>query len=155
MTDRSTAGRVRRCCPACGFVHFPDPKVGVGVLAVRAGELLLVRRSMDPERGRWALPGGFLDAGMEPRAAAAREVHEETGLVVRVGGLVDVFHNPEPGGATLFLLYEAAVSGGVLRAGDDAADAGFYGPDRLPDLAFPSTIEAVRRWAQEPAAGRG
>jgi len=116
------------------------------VLAVRDDELLLVRRAVAPEIGRWSVPGGFLDAGEDPRAAAARETLEEANLVVDVGDLVDVYANPSAGDATVFLLYRADVVGGELRAGDDAADARFFGRTGLPGLAFASTVDAVRRW---------
>lgn len=152
MATRELGGRPRRYCPACGSVHYPDPKVGVGVLVVRADTLLLVRRAMAPEQGRWALPAGFLDAGEDPRAAAAREAAEETGLVVDVGELVDVYANPPGGGADLFLLYRARAAGGELRAADDATDARFFGRAELPELAFASTLDAVRRWLATPVS---
>ena len=92
------------------------------------------------------MPGGFLDAGEDPRAAAARETLAEANLVVDVGDLVDVYANPSAGDATVFLLYRADAVGGELRAGDDAADARFFGRTGLPGLAFASTVDAVRRW---------
>ena len=129
-------------CTACGAPHHRDPKVGVGVV-VRdgSGRLLLVQRANDPARGLWSLPAGFLDAGERPREAAARECLEETGLVVEVGELVGLH---EAAGATsCFLSFAAVVVGGTLGAGDDAADAGFFGADELPPLAFDSTRAAV------------
>jgi 8-oxo-dGTP diphosphatase len=130
-------------CEACGRTHHRDPKVGVGVV-VRDddGRLLLVRRGIDPGKGRWSLPAGYVDADEDPRAAAARECLEETGLVVHVGAVVDVY-NSTGGGASFFLAFAAELAGGQLRAGDDAMDAGFFAPDELPDLAFESTRAAV------------
>lgn len=120
-----------------------DPKVGVGVV-VRdgAGRLLLVQRSMNPGRGSWALPAGYVDAGEDPRAAAAREALEETGLVVRVGRVIDVYTGTD-GGASFFLSFEAELLGGELAAGDDAAAVGFFGPGELPPLVFDSTRAAA------------
>lgn len=134
-------------CTACGRVHFRDPKVGVGVVVLDDdGRLLLVRRGVGPGKGLWALPAGFVDAGEDPREAAARETLEETGLVVEVGAVVDVYPTGgASGGASFFLAFEACVTGGVLAAADDALDAGFFGADDLPELAFPSTVDAAAR----------
>ena len=133
-------------CTGCGRTQFRDPKVGVGVVARdERGRLLLVRRGVGPGKGLWALPAGFVDADEDPRRAAAREAHEETGLHVEVGAVVDVYPVPGRGGASFFLAFAAEVVGGTLAAGDDALDAGFFDVDHLPELAFESTLDAVRR----------
>lgn len=144
LSTRRVMDKLRRVCPACGFVHYTDPKVGVGVALVEAGKLLLVRRRMDPERGKWGLPAGFVDQGEDPRATAAREVLEETGLVVVLGQVIDVFHNPPgSGGASIFILYSGWRTGGELRAGDDADAADFFALDQLPEVAFASTRAVI------------
>lgn len=145
MSTAEVHGTPRRVCRGCGHVHFTDPKVAVGVLCVRAEKVLLVRRAMDPERGRWALPAGFLDHGEDARVAAAREVAEETGVSVAIGAVLDVF-----GTTPLFLLFAGRWLAGEPVAGDDADDAGFFGRDELPDLAFESTLVGVRRWVAGP-----
>ena len=133
-------------CTGCGRTHFRDPKVGVGVVVHDTqGRLLLVRRGVGPGKGLWALPAGFVDADEDPRAAAAREAYEETGLQVEVGAVVDVYPTPGRGGASFFLAFEAEVAGGTLAAADDALDARFFAADELPELAFPSTEDAARR----------
>ena len=146
-----TSGR-HPVCTGCGRTHFRDPKVGVGVVVHDDhGRLLLVQRSVGPGKGRWALPAGFVDADEDPRVAAAREAREETGLEVVVGAVVDVYPTPGRGGASFFLAFEATVVSGTLAAADDALDAGFFGPDELPELAFPSTLDAARRTAARAA----
>ena len=133
-------------CTTCGRVHHRDPKVGVGVVVLDdQGRLLLVRRGVPPGKGLWALPAGFVDAGEDPRAAAARETLEETGLVVEVGAVVDVYPTGSTRGASFFLAFQATMVGGTLAAADDALDAGFFGADELPELAFTSTLEAADR----------
>lgn len=145
MNTRQVGEKLRRVCGQCGFIHFTDPKVGVGVLVVQDGRLLLVRRTMKPEIGKWSIPAGYLDAGEEPRATAVREAFEETGLHVTIERLIDVYHNPPAeGGASIFILYEASVSGGTLQAGDDADAAQFFDPEDLPDIAFASTHAAIQ-----------
>ena len=144
------ASRPHPVCTGCGRTHFRDPKVGVGVVAHdEQGRLLLVQRAVDPGKGRWALPAGFVDADEDPRVAAAREALEETGLVVAVGAVVDVYPVPDRGGASFFLAFEGHVVGGELAAADDALDARFFAADELPELAFDSTLDAVRRAAAQ------
>lgn len=145
LAKRAAAGKPRRACPECGWVYFVEPKVGVGVMVVEEGRLLLVRRAMEPEKGKWSLPAGYLDPGESPTETAVREAREETGLEVRVTGLVDAFHNPPGAGASVFLLYRAERMSGELRAGDDADEAGFFARNELPPLAFASTFAAVER----------
>jgi 8-oxo-dGTP diphosphatase len=80
---------------------------------------------------------------------AEREVLEETNLQVEIDDLVDVYYNEEAleqGGASIFILYRARLVGGKLQAGDDADEATFFEADQLPELAFASTRDAIRRW---------
>ncbi len=139
-------------CTGCGRLHHLDPAVGVGAVVLDdAGRLLLVLRGVPPGLGRWALPAGFVDAGEDPRAAAAREVLEETGLVVRCGAVLDVYPGSSTGhGASFFLAFRAELHGGELAAADDALDARFFALDELPELAFESTRDAVHRLGSGP-----
>ena len=151
LQTRPIEGKPRRTCPTCGYIHFTEPKVGVGVMVVQESKILLVKRAMNPEMGKWTVPAGFLDYGEDPRQIAARETWEETHLQVEVTELVDVYYNPESlikGGASIFILYRATVVGGTLQADDDAAAAAFFSPDNLPELAFASTHDAIRRMGQ-------
>jgi 8-oxo-dGTP diphosphatase len=138
------APRTPQRCEMCGRLHFRDPKVGVGVVVHDdTGRLLLVRRGVEPAAGKWALPAGFVDAGEDPRAAARREALEETGLEVIVGKVIDAYPGEPGDGVTFFLSFEAEVVGGIMQAGDDATEVGFFGRDELPELAFSSTTDAA------------
>jgi len=154
MELRDMAGRARPTCPRCGFVHFADPKVAAGVAVVADGRLLLVRRAFPPERGRWALPAGFVDAGEDPRVTAVREAMEETGLVVVLDELVEVYPPTGPT-APIVVVFTATVTGGELSAADDADDAGYFPLDALPPIAdFPSTRDVVARLQNRHGAGQ-
>jgi 8-oxo-dGTP diphosphatase len=154
MTTHEVHGVARRVCDNCREIHYADPKVAVGVAVFRDDRLLLVRRVMEPGRGRWTVPGGFLNLGEEPRAAAAREVTEEAAVEVAVGQVLDVFANPPEEGGTVFVLYAGRWVSGEPAAGDDADDAAFFGRDELPPLAFTSTAAAVARWPEARRAAR-
>ena len=146
VATQQVGDKPRRVCPSCGFIHFTDPKVGVGVFVVHEGKVLLVRRAMHPEIGKWSIPAGFVDHGEDPQETAVREALEETNLQVAIESLIDVYHNPpSQGGASIFIMYKARLLGGTLQAGDDADAADFFALDDLPEIAFTSTQAAIDR----------
>ncbi len=147
LEDRFAHGKVRRVCPSCGFIHFEDPKVAVVALIEEQGQVLLVRRRFNPEKGKWALPAGFVDDGEDPTQAVVREVREETDLEVAVTGLLDVSAGTGRLGASIIITYTARITGGTAHPQDDADAVLWLGPDDpLPDLAFESTRQAIARW---------
>lgn len=155
MTDKFAHGKLRRVCPACGFIHFADPKVAVVVFIEQGERVLLVRRIMDPERGKWALPAGYVDDGEHPRTAAVREVREETGLHVGITRLVDVESGPGSGGASIVITYAARVIDGLARPLDDADAVCWYSADDpLPDIAFDSTRSMLTNWMKQVQAAK-
>lgn len=131
--------KLRPVCPACDWVFFADPKVAVAVLVARQDEILLVRRANEPQRGLWTMPGGFMDAGEDPRRAAERECAEETGLQVIVEKLLDFASRPANSpGAHLILYFRGSYFNGDLHPADDAERADFFPIKKLPPLAFES-----------------
>jgi ADP-ribose pyrophosphatase YjhB (NUDIX family) len=119
------------------------------MLATREdGSILLVRRRLDPGRGGWSIPAGFVEHDEAPSATAVRECREETGLAVTLDGLLDVIPGEGlPGEASFLIVYHGQVLGGQLCASDDADRAAFFPIDDLPPLAFASTRAALRQWA--------
>ncbi len=147
LITKVVGDKPRRVCPDCGYVHYTDPKVGVGVFVVEDDKLLLVQRSVPPQKGKWSVPAGFLDRGEDPKETAVREALEETNLHVAIEELIDVYFNPNAAGpgANIFILYRARLLGGDLQAGDDAAQAGFFCLHDLPEIAFASARDAIQR----------
>ena len=97
------------------------------------GRIVLVRRGIEPYKGSWALPGGFVTYGEEPAAAAVREMREETGLDIVVESLVAAtLVRDDPRALLVVLAYLGRVTGGTLRAGDDAAEARAFPVGELP-----------------------
>ena len=111
------------------------------------GRLLLIRRGPEATRsGLWAIPAGFVDYGEEVKAAAARELLEETGLVAKVGDVVFVASNfHDPAKLTVGVWFAGTVVGGELEPGDDADDARFFTLDELPPLAFETDAALIER----------
>jgi len=140
VTQAERFGRLRPVCPSCNWVYFADPKVAVALLVERGDEVLLVRRAVDPKRGMWTLPAGFVDAGENPVLAAEREILEETGLQAHVTGLIDVLFGQEhPGGAHIVIFYRGHIDSGSMHADDDVDRAAFFNRNNLPPLAFSTT----------------
>ena len=137
-------GKIRPVCPACGWIHFVDPKVAAAVLVTQGESVLLVRRVNEPFRGLWTLPAGFVNGGEDPAEAAQRECLEETGLSVRVTRVYDIISGREhPRGADFVIIYQAEVLGGEMKAADDADAVEWFKRDDLPQLAFLATRKAL------------
>jgi len=138
-------GAMREVCPACGWIHFVDPKVAAAVLILQDERVLLVRRVNEPFRGLWTLPAGFINGGEDPAEAAARECLEETGLSVRVTRVYDIVAGREhPRGADFIIVYQAEVVGGEMQADDDADAVEWFDKDNLPPLAFRATQKVLQ-----------
>ena len=144
MSMQERLGRLRPVCPQCDWIYFPDPKVAAAVLVEHGGRILLVRRTMEPERGKWTLPAGFVDAGEDPARAAERECLEETGLKVKANRMIDMLYGLEhPRGAHIIIFYQADIVSGALTPGDDVDGVDFFPPDQLPPLAFHTTLKIL------------
>jgi ADP-ribose pyrophosphatase YjhB (NUDIX family) len=147
LEAREAFGRVRRFCPVCDSIVFREHKVAAGVLVERDGQVLLVRRRMQPRQGMWTFPAGFVEFDEDPAEAAVRECREETGLEVEVSGLLDLIAGREHDrGADIVVVYRARLVGGEPKADDDVDRAAFFGPDELPPLAFRATQRALDKW---------
>ena len=137
----------------------PGPRqlVGAGVACLNtSGEVLLVRRG---DNGHWDVPGGRVEPGESVEAAARRELLEETGLQAGTLRLLGVFSGPEtlhtyPDGNTVAwvtVLYLGAGIDGTLRAGDDAAGAGWFAPQALPQPMSAVTVKYLGLvWPERP-----
>jgi ADP-ribose pyrophosphatase YjhB (NUDIX family) len=148
LVRRKVEKRLREVCPKCGYISWRNPKPAVGVLVTRSGKLLLVRRERAPYKGYWDIPGGFVEAGEAPPKAAAREAREETGIRVKIDGIVGAYHDVYGGDHTFNVYFAAHAVGGREKAGDDATELRWFDAGSLPKrLAFPGhSRAAIRAW---------
>ncbi len=125
----------QKCAP-CGRTWYHNSKPCAGALIIQDKRVLLVRRAVEPFKGCWDIPGGFLDPGEHPRDGMLREVKEETGLDVRVIDLLGVYVDRyDFGGLDFFTLnhyYVVEPVGGALHAADDVNEYRWFALDQLP-----------------------
>jgi ADP-ribose pyrophosphatase YjhB (NUDIX family) len=161
LIARTFGNRPLKACRQCSFIDWRNARPVAGVLVVRNGDILLVQRAIEPFKGLWDLPGGFIDANEMPEAAARREVKEESGLTLQdleffafvsdeycYGGPLAADDEPD---YTLNIYFIATSAEGALRPGDDAAEARWFAPHQLPhdsDVAFENVRVALRMWKQ-------
>lgn len=136
----------RLACPDCAFVMYLNPKVAAGVVVEHEGGIVLLKREVDPRAGYWVHPGGFVDRGETLEAAAKREAFEEVGLEVEIDELLGAFSYPNS--EVVIVSFAGRVTGGSLKAGDEALEARPFARTAIPwaDLAFPSTVAALRAY---------
>ncbi len=134
----------RLVCVGCAFVFYLDPKVAACTIAMLDGGIVLLKRSIEPARGKWVFPGGFVDRGEPVGAAALRETLEEVNLRVSLTGILDVYSFP--GSDVVVVVYAADVVGGELKALDESLEVRTFPPEQIPwdELAFESTRSALR-----------
>src|SRR5204863_8224533 len=121
-----------------------DPKVAACTICMLDGGVVLLRRSVEPQVGKWVFPGGFVDRGEAVADAAVRETLEEVNLRVTLTGILDVYSFPSS--EVVVIVYAAEVVGGTLGAGDECSAARAFPPESIPwgELAFESTRAALR-----------
>lgn len=143
--------RLRLICSSCGFVFYQNPVPAVAAIIPQGDKIVLVKRAEQPHRGAWCLPAGFLEMNESPQECAMREVKEETGLDIRVARLFGVdLGRDDPRAEVVLILFLAEIVGGELRAGDDASEAGLFGPQELPKrIAFATHRRAIAKYFGE------
>ncbi len=113
------------------------PGIAVDGVLIKDNKILLIKRKNEPFKGKWALPGGFVEYGERVEEAVLREFEEEVGIKARIKKLLGVYSDParDPRGHIISIVFLLEAEG-EPKAGDDAADAKFFNLDKLPPLAF-------------------
>ena len=136
-----------KVCDRCGFVHFAGPKLVAGCLVIESGRVLLLRRGIEPQIGKWTFPGGYVDVGESPAAAALRETREEVGMRVELGRVLGVYADPaNPIAAVVVYLAKPGIEEASVT--DEATEVRYFAPSDIPwhEIAFITTHDALRDW---------
>jgi ADP-ribose pyrophosphatase YjhB (NUDIX family) len=145
--------RERLVCPDCGHVAYENPKVVVGSVVVVDGAVLMCRRAIDPRRGFWTLPAGYLELGETVEEGARREAWEEARARIALDGILGVFSISRIG--QVQVIFRARFDGApAYAAGEESLDVRLFRPEEIPwsEIAFPSVHWALNAWR---AAGAG
>ena len=142
----------RPTCLNCGFIRYIDPKVAVAMVLGDEERVLLSRRNIDPARGRWSFPAGYVNRGEVLEEAAVREVREELQVPVRLTHLVGVYSTR--GDPVVLVVYAGEVELGAQPRpdGHELSEVRRFPLDALPELAFPRDRCILRDWQGRPRA---
>ncbi len=148
LTEKQVDGRHRLFCGQCGIPIYENPVPATCLVTVgKTNRLLLVRRSVEPKKGFWCLPGGFMELGETPEAAALRELREETGLEGEIDRLLGVAATNSAQYDTVLMVGFLVTSfRGTLTAGDDAEAVGWFDAGDLPEIAFASHRQFINQY---------
>jgi 8-oxo-dGTP diphosphatase len=125
----------RDICPVCGWIYYIQLKVTAGMRVVQDTKLLLVQRAIEPWKGYWYLPAGYVEYDESPIQAAEREAREETGLEIKTDNLEGVFfYDDDPRGNGLLILYSGRPIGGKIKINSEAEAICFFSPLEIKSL---------------------
>jgi len=130
-------------------VHYENPRVVVGCVPEHEGRILICLRAIEPRRGYWTIPAGFLENGETMEDGAARECFEEALATVEIGPLLALVNIPEA--HQIHVFFHARLTASAFGAGEESLDAKLVGPEQIPwdELAFPSTRFALQCYLKE------
>jgi 8-oxo-dGTP diphosphatase len=123
-------------------MDYKSPKLTTDGIIIKNSKILLIKRKYEPFKGKWALPGGFVEYGEKVEDAVLREIKEETGLITKIKEIIGVYSDPnrDPRGHTVSIVFLLDIITGKLRAEDDASVVKFFNFNKLPDLSFDHSI---------------
>jgi ADP-ribose pyrophosphatase YjhB (NUDIX family) len=150
--------RERLVCATCGHIDYQNPRIIVGAVVAHAGRVLLCRRAIEPRRGFWTLPAGFLELNETTAEGAAREAWEEAEARIALDGILGVFSISRIG--QVQVIYRARFADPAeprFAAGPESAEVRLFAWEEIPwpDLAFPSVRWALAAWREGADAPLG
>ncbi|MCY0966824.1 NUDIX hydrolase [Parathalassolituus penaei] len=142
--------RERHVCNHCGSIFYQNPKIVAGTLPVHQGKILLCKRAIEPRKGYWTLPGGFMENGEGTEQAALRETREEACAEVTIRSLFAMISVTHISQVHLFFL--ADLPKPEFSSGEESLDVRLFAPDEIPwdELAFSTVEQTLRRYLEAP-----
>ncbi|WP_163339868.1 NUDIX hydrolase [Desulfopila sp. IMCC35008] len=146
--------RPRMVCLKCHTVFYHNPKMVVGAIPVWEGKILLCRRAIDPSRGKWTLPAGYLENGETLAECAIRETEEEAGATIV--NLIPYAVVNLPHINQVYFMFRSNLLDGTYQAGDESLEVSLVRPDEVPwdDLAFTSIQQVLRMYCRDLSSER-
>lgn len=145
--------RERMVCPDCGFINYENPKIVVGAVCLWQEQFLLCRRAINPRRGYWTLPAGYLELNESTLAGVMREAWEEAQARIVIDGLLAVYDIPRI--SQVQLIYRAHLDAPEFTAGPESLEVNLFAWNEIPwdALAFPSVRWALEHYRDALATG--
>lgn len=144
----------RHVCPACGTIHYQNPKIIAGCLPIWQEQVLLCRRAITPRLGYWTLPAGFMENGETTQQAALRETWEEAQAKVEIVSLYSLFNIP--GINQVYMLFYSHLHGPDFGPGEESSEVRLFHEHEIPwqQLAFPTIERTLKHYFADRAQGR-
>lgn len=145
--------KLRAVCPACHTIHYENPLNVVGTIPFWEDKVLLCKRNIEPRRGKWTLPAGFMELDETTAEGAARETVEEAGAQFEMLGLFSLLNVARVGQVHLF--YRARLTSDVFEPGVETMEARLFTEAQIPwdDIAFRTTKETLERFFADRESG--
>ena len=146
--------KVRAVCPACAKVHYENPLNVVGTIPVLGDKILLCKRNIEPRKGKWTLPAGFMELDETTSEGAARETVEEAGAEFELGGLFSLLNVARVGQVHLF--YHATLTSDIFHPGPETMEARLFAEKDIPwdELAFRTVKETLVHYLSDRKNGQ-
>lgn len=143
----------RFVCPACGTIHYQNPRIIAGCVIETEGKILLCKRAIEPQLGFWTIPAGFMENGESVQHAAAREAIEEALAQVEIRSLlaiVNVVHANQ-----VHIMFRAGLTNPTFGIGPESLESALYDESEIPwpQIAFRSVEFALRRYLDDRREG--
>jgi ADP-ribose pyrophosphatase YjhB (NUDIX family) len=143
--------RPRQVCDTCGFIAYVNPKVVVGSIVTHKDRFLICRRAIEPRKGYWTLPAGYLEEGETVEAGAMREAREEACAEIAIEGLFAVYSITHL--SQVQLMFRARLASETIAPGPESLEVKLVSWDDIPwaELAFPSVrwaLDHYRQWRE-------